>query len=732
MVLHRSLIALALVGGLAQAQEIPPKAPAPGAKAQARSAKTQEDLDELMLLMNVEIVSVSKVAQRPIDAPGVVAAIPREQLRDYGWVSLHEVLSAQPGFVPSQDYDRRTISARGVFEGWNNNHILVLVDGLPFNDNVYGTAYTWEISPLFFARSLEIMRGPGSALYGSNAVNGVASVNTVKAEDVQGGGEGRIRLGERGTQMLDALTATTGDRFSLVAAYSHRATQGSEYRSLDGSGRTDGAGDPLAFRTRDNRSSGYFFAKVDGLYDLDGWSFQVHQQRWSFETGHGWLFYIPDQPESMKEERRIAVLKYAKEKDGLTQEYALRYQWHGIDWNQRYYPNDTVYTQGLTEYLNTSADELFGRAQLTWIWRGDASLVAGFEGTRFGYDGDKAHFATVDVNNPGGTYAPAPDGRPLPLRPFLEWTAGHPVVRTALYAQVATGKVLGGHVSATLGLRYDKQSSDFNALDQGTPGGPHPTEKLDYSQTSPRLGLLFHRTGNHTLKLLVGRAFRTPAPSETFGANTYALASNIRQLQPELADTVELASDWILSRNLNWRLNLYEAKLKNLIAYSVANANLSTNLYTLKTRGVETELLWQAGPWSGFLNASRSQRVDETILDPTIAPSDEVTWMPSLTANAGATYRTATWTASASLHHQGGAKRRTSDLAPALDAYRPTTVGAFTRADLRFAWRPSPRLELELGASNAFDQKGAYAKNFQYPFDYRIDPRTVWVGLRIN
>ena len=726
MVPRRSLVAFTLVAGFAHAQEAP-KAPAPKPR-----QENPAELEELMQLMNLEIISVSKVAQRPIDAPGVVAAIPREQLRDYGWTSLDQVMASQPGFVPSQDYDRRTVSARGVFEGWNNNHLLVLVDGVPFNDNLYGTAYTWEITPLFFAKNLEIMRGPGSALYGSNAVNGVASLNTVKAEDVQGGGEGRLRLGEQGTQMLDLLTGGSGDQFSFVASYSHRGTQGNEYQSLDGSGRTDGAGNPLAFRTRDNRSSGYFFAKLEGLYALDGWSFQVHQQRWSFETGHGWLFYIPDQPESMKEERRIAVLKYAKEKDGLTQEYALRYQWHGIDWNQRYYPNDTVYSQGLTEYLNTSADELFGRAQLTWIWGKDASLVAGLEAARFGYDGDKAHFANVDVNNPGGSYLPAADGRPLPLRPFLEWTAGHPVTRTALYAQFASGKVLDGHVSATLGLRYDKQSSDFNALDKGPAGGPYGAEKLDYSQTSPRIGLLFHRNANHTVKLLVGRAFRTPSPSETFGANTYALASNIRQLQPELADTVELASDWIVTKHLNWRLNVYEAKLKNLIAYSVANANLSTNLYTLKTRGVETEFLWQAGAWSGFLNASQARRVSETILDPTITPSDEVTWIPSFTANAGAAYKTAAWTASASLHHQGEAKRRTSDTSAATTPYRPGAVGAFTRVDLRIGWRPIKNLELEAGASNAFDQKGYYAKNFQYPFDYRIDPRRVWVGLRIN
>jgi iron complex outermembrane receptor protein len=704
-----------------------PQSPAP-------KKPVNKEEEELLALLSIEIISVSKVAQRPIDAPGVVSALTRDQLRDYGWISLNDVMGKQPGFVPSQDYDRRTLSARGVFEGWNNNHILVLVDGVPMNDNFYGSAYTSEVTPLFMAKNLEIMRGPGSALYGSNAVNGVASVNTVKAEDIKGGGEARLRLGDRATRTLDFLTGFSDDRFSFVTAYSNLATNGNEYLSLDASGRTDANGNLQPFRTRDNRRNDYFFAKLEGLFALEGWSLQFHQQRWSFGTGHGWLFYIPDQFESMNEERQIAVLKYAKENDGLTQEYVLRYQVHRIDWNQRYYPDGTTdayatfYPSGLTEYLNTSADELFARAQLTWKFGGDGSVVAGFEGNRFGYDGDKDHRSNVDINT-GGTFVPTADGHFLPLRGFLEWTQGHPVLRTALYAQFASGKLAGGHFSATAGVRYDKQSSDFNALDKATAPGVYPIETLSYSQVSPRLGLLFHGSENYTLKLLVGRAFRTPAPSETFGANTYALASNIRNLQAEVADTVELASDWIINKNFNWRINLYQAKLKNLIGYSL-NANLSNNLFTPTTRGVETELLWGSGPWSGFVNVSHFQRQKEEILDSTIVERKDITWMPSTTANLGVAFKKGAFSASAAAHHQGVALRRSNELG--LEPYRPDEVASWNSVDFRFAFRPAKGLELEIGASNAFDTKGYLAKNFANPFDYRIDPRMVWVGLRLN
>ncbi len=183
----------------------------------AKAAK-ESDVDELLELLNTPVKSASKVAQRPMDAPSVISPVPRELLRTYDWNSINEVLASQPGFSPSQDYDRRTVTARGMYEGWNNNHLLLLVDGVPMNDNLYGTAYTWEITPLFMAKALEVLRGPGSALYGSNATNGVVAINTLHANEISGAGEARLRAGSLGGRQLDFVTGYTGDNFGYVAA----------------------------------------------------------------------------------------------------------------------------------------------------------------------------------------------------------------------------------------------------------------------------------------------------------------------------------------------------------------------------------------------------------------------------------------------------------------------------------------------------------------------------------
>ena len=100
------------------------------------------ELMDLMQLLQTPVTSSSKIEQKTIEAPNVISVVSKEHIKLYGWESLNDILYKQPGFGPAQDYDRHTVSSRGLFEGWNNNHLLFLIDGMPFNDNLYGSAYT--------------------------------------------------------------------------------------------------------------------------------------------------------------------------------------------------------------------------------------------------------------------------------------------------------------------------------------------------------------------------------------------------------------------------------------------------------------------------------------------------------------------------------------------------------------------------------------------------------------
>ncbi|MCS6832792.1 MAG: TonB-dependent receptor, partial [Flammeovirgaceae bacterium] len=262
-------------------------------------------LEEVMKLpvkaqTDIEVVSASKIKQRLEDAPNIIDVAFKKQIHKYGWIGAQEVLNSQPGFFFSQDYDRRTIGFRGMFEGWNNNHLLTLIDGIPFNDNLYGTAYTTEITPLVFVKNMEIIRGAGGALYGTNAMNGVISLTTPFKDEIGKTGELRIRTGNKGYRIYDLLAGAETKELGIVTAFHHFTTEGIKHHSYDRSGRKDVNGNRAKFALNDQRRNYYFFTKVYGKDKWDGLSVQYHLQTWEFGTGHGWLFMIPDQPEKMK------------------------------------------------------------------------------------------------------------------------------------------------------------------------------------------------------------------------------------------------------------------------------------------------------------------------------------------------------------------------------------------------------------------------------------------------
>jgi outer membrane receptor protein involved in Fe transport len=693
-------------------------------------------------LMAIEVTSASKLEEKSRQAPGVVGVVTRDDLERYGWISLNDILYKQAGFGPAQDYDRHTLAARGQFEGWNNNHILHLVDGIPMNDNLYGTAYTWEITPLFLAKNVEILRGPGSALYGSNASNGVVQVNTLSARDLDGKAEGRVRLGSAATRIYDVIAGFGAGRLvSGVIGYNAFRTDGNEYASRDGSGRTDAAGNLATFLTNDRRESRYVTAKLEGSQSLDGLSLQYHDQYWKFQSGHGWLWWIPDVREAMAESRQIVSLRYRRQVEGrVSHEYLARYQRHDIDYTTRYYPNGAFagrYPAGAVEHLATRAEDVFGRAQLTWKLAGRSTLILGLEGDRFFYGGDSGHDSTIDVD--AAAHAPFPDNRPTPVGPWLDYVLEAPITNLAFYTQYATRGRAGGALDVTLGARYDRTSFDYHDILAAN----RPDVNKEFSSFSPRVAVVLFPTGRVSVKLLGGRAFRAPSPTELAGAHTLSLASNIAQLRPERIATGELAADWKVSRYLGLRANVFVTRFENQIAYSAENLNLSTNLYTLDTTGFEAEALLSRGALSGFLNYSYAQRLDERIIDRTITPStDRLTWDPSQRANLGIAYARRQWTASVSGHYQGSVARRASDVGVQvlplnvvsvdLDRYRPRTLGAWLTLDATLGFKLPRNLSASVIVRNLTDTRSnTLVKVLAFPFDYRQEGRRCDFALTV-
>jgi outer membrane receptor protein involved in Fe transport len=699
------------------------------------SALTQMSLEELV---NVEVTAPAKLAQPIREAPAVGSAIPRSQIESYGWLSLNDIIFRQPGFAPSQDFERLNVSARGLFESWNNNHLLMLVDGVPFNNTSNGWAYTWDLFPLSVLETVEILRGPGSALYGTNATNGVVAVNTrAPSNDVPV--EAHVRMGNAGTQQYEVLGGHRWSLASVMLAYSHHRTEGNEYDSYDGSGRTDAAGNLLKFRTNDREYSHYVFAKVDGQGALRGLSLQGHFHYWSFQTGHGWLFVVPDEKERTIQNREMLWLRYRPARlidDRLQLEFVAKGQRHQVDYRVKYLPSGfvfagTTYPGGVVEVANTSPYDVFARAQgQLRFWR-DMTALLGVENSLFVWPDDKVHTSNVDINR-GGTLAPFPNNEFRPIRPLFESVIDRPVDNVGIYLQYDSGRMWKRLVSTTLGIRYDLQFFRFAELDQ--PG--QPVRSKSFNQLNPRAGVVVFPHETVTVKAMVERAFRAPAPTELFVTNSLLGNSNTDQIKPEDITTITLAGDVMLFRHLNLRADWFYEHFDNQIAFS-ATKNFSSNLYSRRITGLESEVLFDAPVGAGttlggFANYTYSYLLDEKVQEPTItARPDRLTWAPEHVGNAGLTVTWRRLGASVQGHYQGRVRRRPSDHekmdgSPTyFSAFRDISVDPWVTVDARVAYSITDWLRLGVQSTNLFDQRGYLVKTNDYPFDYRIE------GIRV-
>jgi iron complex outermembrane receptor protein len=166
---------------------------AAGAVAAVTGPPPEEDsrnLADLSLeeLMNESITSVSKKEQRVADAPAAVYVLTGEEILRAGHTSIPEALRMVPGLsVARIDSHTWVITARG-FAGEYAGKLLVLIDGRSVYDPFF-SGVSWELQdvPLEDLERIEVIRGPGATLWGSNAVNGVINIITKSASDTQGG-----------------------------------------------------------------------------------------------------------------------------------------------------------------------------------------------------------------------------------------------------------------------------------------------------------------------------------------------------------------------------------------------------------------------------------------------------------------------------------------------------------------------------------------------------------------
>ncbi len=698
----------------------------------------EEGLKDLTLeeLLRLPVYAPTKLAEPARSATGSVSLITRSMMDSFGWSTLNDVLYALPGFYPSADFERRTVGARGLYEPWGNNRLLLLFDGAYHNDPVTGSAYTWEPTPLFLAESVEVIRGPGASLYGANAMNGVVAVHSVSAGE-EPTVRGNIRIGTAGRRSYGLLGAAQAPLASVVLGLNWSETQGENRPSYDLSGRRDGNGELRQFPAREAGSSLFFLGKLEGRERLRGFGLQLHHQTWDYQSRLGYILFAPDGPDSFQESRQILTASYRTPSGEATwqQEYVLRLQRHHYLWNVRVVPGDMFpslpggITEGLTYYL----DEVFGRAQLSYGGQGWGRVVAGSEYSLLLYGGDQAHFLNADLaGEPVDGFPPQLPG-PVPVGPFLEGMQGRPLHRLGVFAEWVSGPLLDERLSFTAGARYDRRF--FEYLDIFSP--ERPLRSLAFQQLSPRVTALVTPLPALTVRGTMGWAFRDPAADELFASNSLLAVGGVGRLRPESSATYELGLAWQATPALRAQATGFLLRFKDQIGYSSESVTL--NLYSRSTAGLEGELLvgtglGPLGRLNGYASGSWTALLDETVSDPAFTSQmDRLTWAPALTAKAGLSYTYRRVNLALQARYQGAVLRKDSDMVdPENLALRGAAVAPWLSADATAGLELAPWVTLRAKCSNLFDAQGHLVKIQDAPFDYPIRGRQLWAGVELR
>jgi len=141
---------------------------------------------DLEQLMDLKVTTASLFSDKLSEAPGIMSVVTSDELRRFGGLTLGEILDRVPGLTQSSQYftDRSLVAADGDQTKTSGAHILFLINGRPTREVMEGGIISdlLESFPVEILERIEIIRGPGSVLYGSNAFSAVINLITRKAE----------------------------------------------------------------------------------------------------------------------------------------------------------------------------------------------------------------------------------------------------------------------------------------------------------------------------------------------------------------------------------------------------------------------------------------------------------------------------------------------------------------------------------------------------------------------
>lgn len=553
---------------------------------------------------DVQIEAATKTAIPVSKAPGAVTVVTAKQIRESGARTIPDVLRLVAGVNVRWNPMVQTIDMRGFGENPFTNRVLLLIDGVPYNDWNQG-GFPQHPGLDFFVlqnvKRIEVVKGPGSSLYGENAFWGVINIVTLSGEDLQGGrveafggdyrqtGSGGVFLGKK-----------VGEGSVFVSAKYLQSQL------------------PMEFWAENEskwRGSDIF---VKGTYRGLSASYYRHQDDMD---GFTEALPIPGLPPT-------AVFQSAEEVGQTVDIAALRYDYAPKDKTTsltatasyaRRFGTHCAACHAATEKPAYSIKEdhgyqLLGDVRVNFKGIQNNDILLGVE-TRF-----------VDR----GAHASELSDDPLKIDTYTKVAA---YIQDQISLANDKVRIIGG-------LRYDDKTDFFDR------------------KVSPRIALVVNPTEPLVLRAGWSTAFRFPNFSELSQASWFINASGFapfavpiavfqpnQLLEPEETRNFEAGIEYRFGPRLSARVDAYRSELDRFLVLgfalppppAVPSLGFENHPDVATVTGIETELRWNvSNKTTGFVNYSYQTNEQKGALRDTTGQLFEFVYAPENKVNVGA------------------------------------------------------------------------------------------------
>ncbi len=543
-------------------------------------------------LMNIKVVTASGSEQKISEAPSTMLVITAQQIKERGYEELDDALRDIPGLdlvhLSVQFPTIRTF--RGMY-GDENRRILFMIDGIIENSIIGGFEMGGPAYSLHNVERIEIIWGPGSALYGANAFSAVINIITSKGGDINGLKFQR-GFGSYNTSLEKAVFGIKKSNLELSFSGSLFRTDGPRYT---------------------NRDPNYSNAYVDNAWSFNG-NISYTYKRFittfgfrAFETPSGLgthsnsptqLLGIPSQGNGNTGELGSLSSTIRGEKAALWDPFARTvFIQSEFTANQKFSAFSRVYYRetGLSDrsYTYSTVD---GKVVNRTLRAHYSNRIAGeitanyilnkfhnfFTGVQLYQDNLELDYRGVNPDNRIDTinYIPI-------TNIFSTYKPREYIIQNNIgaYVQYVLNTTFLNKTNFTIGGRYDNNS-------------------IYGSIINPRLGLINKPNEKITIKLLFGTAYRAPTNAELYNRAPIRIANP--DLKPEKIRTYEVNYIYTHSKYFIMQTNLFHNDLSNIIISDIpigGGMTQNQNAGTAIINGLETKMdIIFTKYFSSFLN----------------------------------------------------------------------------------------------------------------------------------